>query len=87
MVYMFCPNCGTKSFKVNYCPTCGADLTVTKQNVKKTYINGYQTPTIVAKSADKKIHKNVVLVDYLPLLIVFILVFIVVVGLLLFVLI
>ena len=84
---MYCPNCGTKSFKVNYCPSCGSNLQSVEKVETKAYISSYDSPTIVAKSADKKIHKNIVLVDHLPLLIVVMLIFFVVFGLFVYVLI
>lgn len=82
---MFCPNCGTKSFKVNFCPNCGSNIQSISKNVVKAPIPSYQAPTVVAQSANKKIHKQFVLVDHLPLLVVVVLIFFVVFGLLIYV--
>ena len=82
---MFCPNCGTKSFKVHFCPTCGSNLQSVEKNLSKAPIPSYKAPTVVAESANRKIHKQFVLVDHLPLLIVVMLIFFVVFGLLIYV--
>jgi len=84
---MFCPNCGTKSFKVHFCPTCGSDLQSTAKDLSKVSIPSYKTPTVIAESANRKIHKKFVLVDHLPLLVVVMLIFFVVLGLFVYVLI
>ena len=82
---MFCPNCGTKSFKVNFCPTCGSNLQSSARDLSKASFPSYKTPTVVAESANRKIHKQFVLVDHLPLLVVVMLIFFVVFGLLIYV--
>ncbi len=84
---MFCPNCGTKSFKVSYCPSCGSNLQSNSRPVNVASIPSYKTPTVTAESANNKIHKKFVLVDHLPLLIVVMLIFFVVFGLFIYVLI
>ena len=82
---MYCPNCGTKSFNVNYCPSCGMNLATNKYNYQAQRMPGYQQPTVRAVSANNKIHKQFVVIDHLPLLVVVILILMVVFGMLVYV--
>lgn len=84
---MFCPNCGNKSFNVNYCPKCGTNLQSNKYVYTTQKMPGYQTPTVSAQSANNKIHKQFVLIDHLPLLVVVCLIAVVIFGMLVYVLI
>lgn len=84
---MFCPNCGTKSFNVNYCPSCGMNLSSNKYIYQKQNIAGYQQQTVTAISANNKIHKQFVLVDHLPLLVVICLIALIIFGMLIYVII
>lgn len=81
---MYCPNCGTKSFNVNYCPSCGANLASKKYQYNKGNFNGFKETTVTAQSANNKIRKQFVLVDFLPLLVVIILVAIIIFGMLIY---
>jgi uncharacterized membrane protein YvbJ len=87
VVNMFCPNCGHKSFNVNFCPYCGSNLQSTKYVYTPQKMPVYQTPTVVAQSANNKIHKQFVLIDHLPLLVVVCLIAVVIFGMLVYVLI
>lgn len=82
---MYCPNCGNKSFNVNYCPSCGTNLQSNKYNYQKKNFPGYNTPTVAANSANNKIHKQFVMVDFLPLLVVMSLIAVIILGMLFYV--
>ena len=84
---MFCPNCGNKSFNVNFCPSCGTNLQSNKYVYNPQRMPGYQTPTVAAQSANNKIHKQFVLIDHLPLLVVVSLISLVIFGMLIYVMI